>query len=232
MSLSYIGNCEWEPSGEPEPHNPPNELPTTSESWIGRSDKMAAFLATYRVGVVRLGGFIIDVRVRDGSPFLGVGSADLVIARPPDFGAALEENSTSTQTFQKSATVTALDVIPEATEVRVRRKTTARVTTTLWRYFSGSLPGGPRFSSVANGANPRILADSVTAVASKPDGASRGEVYIGSWAGSPPSVRDALRLGITSYAEAHSAERIAGTPWYRCTDVCVKGFDTGEDADS
>lgn len=226
MAISYVGLPDYWLTSEEE-GRPFFDLPTISQTWKMRGDRVGAFKSAFPVGAAFAGGYIVDRRLRDQGM---LPEATLSIALAPNFSAVQEENSVSIQVFQKSAGVTSSDVIPGATAVRVRRKVSARVTQTTWRYFAGGLPGGARFSTVASGANPWILSDTVIAAASAPEDAPKGEVYLGSWAGSPTAVRDALRFNIRSYAESHSASRIPGTPWFSCQDVCVRGFDTGEDA--
>lgn len=215
MSLSYLGNCAWAPSGHPEPSDPPNELPTTREPWIGRQDLLAAFRADYFIGREYLGGYIIDNTPRDNTPFQGVATVELIIARAPDFAAFTSANSVATKTATKSASIVSGAIIDGATSVDATRSVSYDAPETTFSYFSPTLPDAPRYSTVAISTEPRLRRSSITARGN--NGAQK------TWTGAlaPAPVVSALSMPAAAVV-SHTSEAIPGTPWYRCRDVVTQ----------
>jgi len=223
--LIYGGDSSWQPSGNPEPHDPPNELPTTREPWIGRQDLTAAFRAEYHIGREYLGGYIIDNTPRDNTPFPGVASVDLIIARKPDFSAFLVSNSAATKTSSKSATVATSGVIPNATSVDAVQTVSYRAPESTYRYFAEGIPGGARFNAMAIPSATRVIASRITArgittsagLHDPPVGTQLERTYTGAVA--PAPLVSALAMPEVANVTSHTAEPISGTPWYRCSDT-------------
>lgn len=215
MALTYVGNCEWEPSGNAEPKRPPNELPTLTEPWIGRSDKTDEFLAAHAIGSSYLGGYIIENTPKDNSPFQGVASVDLVIALEPDFNAYLAMPNTATKTACKTAALTASGIIEGESELKAERNVSFYAPETRYTYFSSTKPDGPRFDAVLSVAEPRILRSAVKV------SANQKEVTFGG-GNAPAALVAALTMAPWDKCTDHSAEPIPGTPWYRCTDVVTR----------
>lgn len=232
MSLTYVGNCEWEPSGEPEPRNPPKGLPTTMEPWIGRSDKLAAFLVSKPVGASYLGGYIIDNTPRDRTPFDGAASVDLIVARPPSFSAYEAGGGLVRKTAQKSASITnatiwksiagrdataeelALDGF--AYTVDCEKVVTYDSPETTYRYFTSSRPSGPRFHTEIGGNSVRIRRTRVTA---RTQFAQAQRIYTGGSA--PGAIVTALSMAEVNIVSMQCDE-IVGTPWFQCVDTVTR----------
>jgi len=213
--LTYGGDCSWQPSGNPEPHDPPNELPTTREPWIGRQDLTGAFRAEYHIGREYLGGYIIDNTPRDNTPFPGVATVDLVIARPPDFAAFTTANSVATKSGTKSANVVSSAIIDDATSVDATRTVSYEAPETTYSYFSATLPDAPRYSTVAISTEPRVRRSSITARGNN----GREKSWTGGLA--PAPLVSALSMPAAAVV-SHTSEAIPGTPWYRCRDVVTQ----------
>lgn len=218
--LIYVGNCGWEPSGNPEPSRPPLELPTIREPWIGRQDQTSAFLAAHPIGGSHLGGYIIENTPRDNTPFEGVASVDLIVALPPDFLTAKVENSTSYKTATRTATVESSLIIPGATSVDAERAITYAAPETTYTYFASSAPSGPRYTSVATSAEARVLSSRVTARGEIGDGQQIEKKFTGALA--PAALVTALTMAPVDKGTSHQSAVIPGTPWYRCTDVVTR----------
>ena len=216
MSLSYLADCDWAPSGHPEPSDPPNELPTTRETWIGRQDQTAAFRAEKAVGSEYLGGYILDNTPRDNTPFQGVATIELIIARPPDFEAYLSPSSTSLKTATlTAAAIAASGIIEGATEVDGSRTVSYLAPDTTYTYFASILPTEPRFSSVVVPTEPRVLHSVMTASAN-----GTTKPFVGALA--PAALVSALAMPAVEKLQSFSPEPIPGTPWYRVTEVWAR----------
>jgi hypothetical protein len=211
VSLIYRGNCEWEPSSLPIPRDPPKELPTTTEPWMGRQDKLAAFLAAWPIGKPYLGGFIIDRDPRDNSPFPGAAEVTFTIARPPDFLAYSVANGRSIKTASISTTVASSSIIPGETSVDAVREVGFYAPESRYSYFASTMPDGERYDSLAITAGIRIIRSVIRASAG-----GKERVYGGSNA--PAALVSALYMGPITRV-AHESSPIEGTPWYRCTDT-------------
>jgi len=215
-ALIYGGDSSWQPSGNPEPHDPPNELPTTREPWIGRQDLTAAFREDYPVGGEYLGGYILDNTPRDNTPFPGVATVDLIIARPPDFEAYLDFSSTSPKTATKTATgISASGIITGETTVDGARTVSYLAPETTYTYFASTLPTAPRFSKVLVDTEPRILRSNMTASANGTTVPFTGLL-------APAALVTALDMPAVEKLQSFNPEHIAGTPWYRVTEVWAR----------
>lgn len=214
--LTYVGNCAWEPAGNPEPSDPPNELPTTTEPWLGRSAQTAAFRAAYYIGRSYLGGYIIANTPRANGFCPGMDTCDLVIARPPDFSAFLSPCSTSLKAATKTAAaVAASGIIDGADEVDGSRTVAYYAPDTTYTYFAATLPTAPRYSSVVVPTAPRILRSTITASAN-------GTTKTFSGALAPAALVTALDMPAVEKLQNFSPEPIPGTPWYRVTEVWAR----------
>lgn len=211
MALVFNGNCEWRMIRK-EPTKAANDLPTHIETWIGRSDKFTDFMAAHPVGMQLSGGYIIFRRGDDSEPKSEV---ELTIATAPDFQTPRVMPGTSTKTAQKTATVSSSTIIDGATEVKAERAVSYEAPETKYTYFSSTRPGGPRYSKVSDGRQPRILRTTMKA------SANGEEVSFGS-GNAPAALVSALTMAATDVVTSHDAEPIDGTPWYRCADVVTR----------
>lgn len=216
MALSYIGDCTWKPLGEPEPSDPPNELPTTREPWLGRMDQVAAFRAQYFVGRSYLGGFIIANSPQSHSP--GMLEIDLVIARPPNFQASLTATTRSIKTASKSATINNSSIIKGETEIKAVRSVSFYAPETRYTFFAADSPNGPRFTKSLGTRKPQILSAVITC-----NGAS-GKERTFAGANAPAALLSALSMPEVDTVVSDGGEPIAGTPWFRCTDTVTREF--------
>jgi hypothetical protein len=213
---AYVGNCEWEPSGEPERKTPPNELPTLTEPWMGRMDKVEAFRGIYAVRSAYLGGYIIDNTPKSNSPFQGMASVDLVVALPPDFSQFLSPGSTSIKTAQINvANIGVTGVIPGADHVDGSRSVSYFAPETTYLYFAPVLPTAPRFSGVVVPTVPRVLRSIITATAN-----SVTKNFTGALA--PSALVTALTMPPVDKLQSFSPDPIPGTPWYRVTETWAR----------
>lgn len=215
VDLIYGGNCNWEPSGEPEPSTPPNELPTTREPWLGRSDQLSSFLSSKAVGSSYLGGYIIDNTPRDNTPFPGVASVDLIIALPPSFSDYTAVSSSSTKTASKSATVSAAGIIEGESEVAAERSATFTSPETRYTYFAATRPTANRFSSPLTSGDPVLKRSVIKASANGKEATFAGGT-------APAALVSALAMPPVDVGNFPEAEPIAGTPWFRCTEVWTR----------
>jgi len=215
-SLTYVGDCSWAPSSEPEPSDPPNELPITREPWIGRQDLTAAFRLTKAIGSQYLGGYIIDNTPRDNTPFPGVATVELIIARPPNFSAYLAPCSTSLKTASLNVpAISASGIIDGETSVDGSRFVSYQAADTTYTYFASGLPTAPRFTGVIVPTAPRILRSVITASAG-------GTTVTFSGANAPAALVSALTMAEVDKLQSFSPEPIPGTPWYRVTEVWAR----------
>lgn len=213
---SYVGDCSWQPSGNPEPSDPPNELPTTTEPWMGRSDQTASFRAAYFVGKPYLGGFITANTPKSNGFCPGIDTCDLVIARPPDFQKFLSPCSTAVKTGTKTAAgVAVTGVIPGASTVDASREVSYYAPETSYSYFAVTLPTAPRFTTVAVATQPRVIRSVIRASAGGVE-----KVFSGALA--PAGLVTALFMPVADKLTSFSPEPIPGTPWYRCTDMVTR----------
>ena len=226
MALNYIGNCAWERAGEPEPKDPPGDIPTTNEPWIGRSDQLATFLADWPVGKIYLGGYITGRNVKDLSPGPGLASVDLVVSRAPDFTASQSPSTLSIRTAVKSKSYDDSSLYTEIEHFFIRREVTYKAPTTRYRYFSSSQPSGPRFST-SSGSIIRIK-DYVTVDRYKADW-----VWFDRMEG-PASIINATLISqvnlVISTDSQCDADPEPGTPWWRCTDTATSIYNSDDDA--
>ena len=148
---SYVGDCAWAVSGNAEPSDPPNELPTTSEPWLGRSDQTTAWRAQYHIGLTYLGGYITGNTPKANGFCPGMDTCDLLIARPPDFTKFLAPCSTSLKTASLGVqAIAASGIIDGADHVDGTRTVAYYAPETSYSYFSETLPTAPRYSSACS----------------------------------------------------------------------------------
>lgn len=218
--IIFLGDASWQPLGNPEPSDPPNDLPTTREQWIGRADLTSSFRTTYRVGAGHLGGYIIDNTPRSNQPFYGLDTIDLIVARQPDFNAFVLEPTMSLKTATKSANVSGTGIIPPAlippgstapNPLPCTRTVNFYSPEAKYTYFSSLRPDAPRFSSIGSSRQPIVVRSVITVQLS-----SGILVFSGN---APAPIVTALFMPVTDSLTGTEAQLIRGTPWYHCTDT-------------
>lgn len=221
MGVNFIGNCNWRWI-ESRKRSPARDLPQTVETWIGRYDQLATFLATYPVGLGYAGGYITDHDIDDSAPQSTVG---LIVTLPPPFGGYLRTPSRSIKTATKSATVTGTNLIPahllpegveNPSSVQAVRTLSFYAPESRYEYFTASEPTAPSYSS-AGSRNPSIISARLEV--------SFGGVTIAfTGATAPAAISTAVFMPIVDRVVSDGGEPIPGTPWYRCVDVVSREY--------
>lgn len=187
-----------------------------TEEWRGSPLQIAAKAATLTRGNAYAGGYLVDFEVEEGDGPYDTLYIKVLLA--PSFTAYLAVNSRGIKTASISADVDSAatweSIAGEAptddTIVSVNRDVTYYAPQTTYHYFASSQPTGARFTAVAAGAI-RAIRGRLTAQAG-----GRTKVYGGN---APAAIVSATNMPEAASLVDHTAERIAGTTWWRCTDV-------------
>lgn len=219
--LIYLGDSSWQPLGNPEPSEPPNELPTVRETWIGRSDLTDAFRAGKPIGSGYLGGTIIDNTPRSNQPSYGLDTVELIVARPPNFIVYLADTGLSLKTATKSANVTGTNIIPPSlvppgvtvpNPIPCTRTVSFYSPETRYRYFSSARPAAARFLGAGWG-DVQIQSSRITVQLSS------GPLEFGG-ANAPAAIVSALHMPtIDMRTGGPEGTSIKGTSWFDVTEV-------------
>ena len=227
MALTYIGNCEWEPAGEPEPRGNAGGVPQVVEVWIGRSDKLQQFLATKPLRMAYLGGYITARSAKDGSPGDGAATVDITVSLPPDFNASSSPATYAMRSAVKSGSLNNTAINARYAHYYLRRELTYESPTNRFRYYSSSRPAAARFSN--NTGTIRKVKEIITVDCydSNWKWLHRDEL---SWSQLPNEMKAVLEFTKKANATVE-ANPVEGTPWWDCVDTVTadyQGDDTSE----
>lgn len=220
MALTYIGDCSFAPLTVPEPITTAMGVPGTRITWLGRSDELTTFLATYAVGTSYLDGYVTGLRPSNHSP--GMMAVEIEVTLPPSESQASESTIPSVRTVSLARQVSgSIDANGRYTfgggTVQAERSVTFTAPETTWNYFALSRPTRPRYTQTATAQLPTILRSSITVT----DG-TRSATFAGATA--PAQLVAALAMIPTDKVTGPLVQQIEGTPWYRCTDVVAREF--------
>lgn len=225
MSVTYGGVTAFTLQRS-EPREAAGDLPVVIETWRGASHLTDGFLSSNTVGSSASGGYIIDRSVREQGPYTEV---DLIIALQPSTSDYVVSNGVGLKTVSMSATVTASNIIDNASSVNAERQITFYAPETRYTYFRLTEPIGPAFGSVSNGREPIILRSVITASGNEKEDDEEDLGPDRTFAGgtAPPALVSALAAIAANTLVSHESENIPGTPWYRCVDVISREFAGG-----
>ena len=229
MSLTYIGDCSFQLAKSPERRARANDVPTITETWVGRTDQKAAFLASYATGSSYGSGYLVDYDDTDHTPGPGLTTIKLTFANQPNVQVTQSPSTFSVRTAVKSATVIDGTIYPGVAQYYVAREVTYQSPTTKYRYFASSQPSAPRFANV-NGVI-RILKDNSTIdyLDSSFQYNAKFPRLVIPTAQLHPTLKEAVPLTTQTNATI-DADPIDGTPFWRCTDTVTKDYKSDSDS--
>ncbi len=235
MALTYIGNCAWEQTREPEYSGQGMEPETITDTWTGQTSGLAAFLDSYPLRSSYLGGYITRRSVKDLSPGPGLATVELTITLPPPYGLTVSPATFSTRSVSISGYLENNTIDPQYFHYMIKRETVYSAPTTRYRYFASARPSGPANSSA--GGTIIKLKDSITVDCygqnpSDPTDTSKWtklETYVRN----PSQINALLKAEVplnTIVKSIVEPEPIEGTPYWRCTDTCTADYKNDDDA--